>query len=70
MITEGIAKAPVLESGGVLMAAGPRYASLALGQDMMVGFTGPVGECLEFSVSESLALVIREPGSICVLRDR
>ena len=44
-----------------------RYASIVLGQDMTLGYNGPVGENLEFSVSESLALLIREPRAICVL---
>jgi hypothetical protein len=35
---------------------------------MSVGFVGPVGESLEFTLSESLALLIREPKAICVLK--
>jgi hypothetical protein len=35
---------------------------------MTIGFIGPVEENLEFSISESLALMIREPRAICVLR--
>ena len=69
-MTDGIFKAPVLKSGGVLLATGKRYASIVLGQDMMVGYVGPAGDSLEFSITESLALLIREPASICVLRDR
>jgi hypothetical protein len=38
-----------------------------LGQDMMIGFIGPSGGELEFSISESLALRVRQPKSICVL---
>jgi uncharacterized linocin/CFP29 family protein len=68
MVTDGVYKAPVLDSGGVLMASGRQFASVILGQDMMTGFIGPVGENLEFSISESLALMIREPGAICVLK--
>lgn len=70
IVTDGIFKAPVLKSGGVLLATGKRYASIVLGQDMMVGYVGPAGDSLEFSITESLALLIREPASICVLRDR
>jgi hypothetical protein len=44
------------------------YASLIIGQDLSVGFIGPKEQALEFSVSESLALLVREPKSICVLR--
>jgi len=68
MVTDGVYKAPVLDSGGVLMASGRQFASIVLGQDMTTGFIGPVGESLEFSISESLALMIREPGAICVLK--
>jgi uncharacterized linocin/CFP29 family protein len=49
------------------MASGRQYASIVLGQDMTLGYNVPVGENLEFSVSESLALLIREPKAICVL---
>ncbi|HIC93259.1 MAG TPA: bacteriocin, partial [Anaerolineae bacterium] len=59
---------PILESGGGLLASGRQYASIVLGQDMAIGFIGPVGEKLEFSISESLALLIRQPGAICVLK--
>jgi len=68
MATEGVFKAPILESGGVLLASGRQYASIVLGQDMAVGFIGPVGEKLEFSISESLALLIRQPQAICILK--
>ncbi|MFO7918138.1 MAG: family 1 encapsulin nanocompartment shell protein [Anaerolineae bacterium] len=68
MVTDGIYKAPVLESEGVLMASGRQYASIVLGQDMTVGFIGPEeGAKVAFSISESVALRIRQPRSICVL---
>lgn len=67
MVTEGIFKAPILKDGGVLLASGKPFASIVLGQDMMIGFIGPSGGELEFSISESLALRIRQPKSICVL---
>jgi uncharacterized linocin/CFP29 family protein len=59
--------APVLPKGGVLLASGRQFTSIVMGQDMSVGFIGPAGADLEFSVSESLALMIRQPGSICAL---
>lgn len=68
IVTDGVFKAPILEAGGVLMASGRQYAAIVLGQDMTVGFIGPVGESLEFSVSESLALLIREPRAIVTLK--
>jgi uncharacterized linocin/CFP29 family protein len=68
IVTDGVFKAPVLESGGVLIASGRQYASIVIGQDMAVGFIGPAGEKLEFSVIESLAPWIRIPAAICALR--
>lgn len=70
IVTDGVFKAPVMKSGGVLLATGKKYASLPLGQDMAAGFVGPMGDSFEFSVSESLALLIREPASICVLKEK
>jgi uncharacterized linocin/CFP29 family protein len=67
MVTDGVFKAPVLESGGILLASGRQYASIVLGQDMAIGFVGPVGERLEFSISESLTPFIRQPKAICLL---
>jgi uncharacterized linocin/CFP29 family protein len=67
MVSEGIYKAPILESGGVLLAANVQCASIVLGQDMNVGYVGPAGSQQEFTISESLAMRIRQPGAICVL---
>lgn len=62
-----VIKAPVLKKGGVLLASGRQYCSLVIGQDMSIGFNGPAGDAFEFSISESLALLIRAPEAICVL---
>jgi uncharacterized linocin/CFP29 family protein len=70
MVTEGVVKAPVLETGGVLVASGPQFASIVLGQDMTVGFIGPSDHLLEFSVSESLALYAPVPEAVVVLDAR
>ncbi|MDD1669516.1 MAG: bacteriocin family protein [Methanomicrobiales archaeon] len=64
----GIIKVPALGDGGVLLASGRQYAEIVLGQDMSVGFIGPAGENLEFSISESLVPVIHTPGAVCVLK--
>jgi uncharacterized linocin/CFP29 family protein len=69
MVTEGVFKAPELKSGGVLLASGRQYAAIVLGQDMTIGFIGPAGDKLEFSISESLVPLIRQPGAICVLKE-
>jgi len=67
VVTEGVFKAPILESGGVLLASGRRYASIVLGQDMTIGFIGPAGDQIEFLISESLTVRILQPKAICVL---
>lgn len=67
IVESGIVKAPILAKGGVLVATGKQFASIVIGQDMTVGFIGPVGSNLEFSISESLALMVRQPGAICAL---
>ncbi len=69
MVTEGIYKAPTLDAGGVLVALGPQYASIVLGQDMSIAFIGARDEMLDYTVSESLALYIRQAGALCVLKE-
>lgn len=69
IVTEGVFKAPTLKSGGVLLAPGRQYASIILGQDMTIGFIGPAGDQLEFSISESLVPLIRQPQAICILKE-
>lgn len=66
--TDGVVKAPGIAAGGVLLATGRQFAGIVLGQDIMVGFVGPVGRDYEFTVSESLALRILEAGAVCVLK--
>jgi uncharacterized linocin/CFP29 family protein len=68
IVGDGVVKAPALKNGGVLIASGSQYASVAIGQDMAVGYNGPVGDLLEFQIYESLALVVRAPESILVLK--
>lgn len=68
IIAGDVVKAPVLKKGGLLLASGRQYCSLVIGQDMSIGYNGPSGNNLEFTVSESLALLIRSPEAICVLR--
>jgi len=68
MVTDGVVKAPALKSGGVLMASGRQNVSVVLGQDLSLGFIGPAGDKVEFFIAESLALRIRVPEAICVLK--
>ena len=67
-VTEGVVKAPGLKKGGVLLASGSYFTSLVIGQDMTIGYIGPEGNNLLFHVVESLALLVKVPGSICVLK--
>lgn len=68
IVTAGVIKAPALESGGVLLASGRQYASIAIGQDLMTGFVGPAGTSYEFYIAESLALRLLQPEAVCVLQ--
>ncbi len=68
LVSDGIIKAPVLQDGGVLVAYGAQFASIALGQDLMTAFEGPSGREYVFVVSESIALRVNVPESICVLK--
>jgi hypothetical protein len=52
----------------LLLASGRQFAAIALGRDMSVGFIGPEGEDLEFSITGSLALLIRQPKAIYVIK--
>jgi uncharacterized linocin/CFP29 family protein len=62
-----VIKAPVLKKGGILLASGQQNCSIVIGQDMSIGYNGPSGSSLEFSISESLALMIRAPEAVCIL---
>jgi len=68
IVTDGVVKAPGLKKGGVLLASGRQFTSIAIGQDLVTGYNGPIGDLLEFQVYESLALLIRAPESILVLK--
>jgi uncharacterized linocin/CFP29 family protein len=68
IITDGVVKAPVLKKGGVIIASGRQYATIVVGQDMTIGYIGPAGDSLDFYIIESLALLIRAPEAICVLK--
>jgi len=68
IVGDGVIKAPVLDDGGVLIASGKQYASVIIGQDLKTGFIGPTLETLEFSLTGSVALMVRAPKAICVLK--
>jgi hypothetical protein len=69
LVTDGIVKAPALTAGGLLLASGPQYAAILIGQDLKVGFVGPTADLgYEFTISESFALQVSAPGAICLLK--
>jgi len=68
IISDGVVKAPVLKKGGVILASGRQFMTIVVGQDMTVGYNGPAGDSLDFYVIASLALLIRAPEAICVLK--
>ncbi len=67
LVSGGFVKAAAIDKGGVLLAAGKQFASIAVGQDLMAGFVGPTADGYEFLLRESLALRIRQPEAVCVL---
>jgi len=67
-ITAGLAKAPTLKSGGVVIAAGRQFATIVMGQDMTAAFVGPAAEQYEFAILESLAPRVILPQAVCVLQ--
>lgn len=69
LVTHGVYKAPALQAGGVVLATGRQYASIVMGQDMTIGFVGPEGDRVAFTISESLVPYLRRPKAICVLED-
>ena len=67
LVTDGVVKAAGIKSGGVLLAGNKEFASIILGQDLCAGFEGPSGRDYVFTISESIALRMDVPQSICVL---
>ena len=67
IVNGGIVKVPGIQKSGILLASGKQFASIIVGQDLMTGFTGPDGDCLAFSLTESIALMLIEPKAVCVL---
>ncbi len=63
-----VVKAPALSKGGVLLNDGVQYASIALGQDLMTGYVGPVGADYELFMNETIALRLLQPKAVCVLK--
>ncbi|MFO7535019.1 MAG: family 1 encapsulin nanocompartment shell protein [Kiritimatiellia bacterium] len=67
-VTGGVVKAPALNGAGVLVTAVREVAAILIGQDLETAFVGPTGRDYEFVVAETLALQLKEPSSVCVLK--
>jgi uncharacterized linocin/CFP29 family protein len=52
---------------GVVVALGAQNLNLAIGQDMVTGYTGPVNMNHLFRVMETLALLVRRSDAICTI---
>jgi len=68
IVTGNIVKAPALPGGGVLVDVSGPFVDIVLGQDLMTSFVGPAPGRYQFSILESVALWVRVPGAICVLK--
>ena len=64
---DGLSVGDIVPSYGTVTVFGNAVALTQLNVDMSVGFNGPAGDAFEFSISESLALLIRAPEAVCVL---
>lgn len=62
----GVYKAPIED--GVLVD--PRVGRLLIGQDLLAGYISQDGVHYQLFVSESLVLMVEEPGAICTISTR
>jgi uncharacterized linocin/CFP29 family protein len=62
----GVYKAPI--ENGVLVD--PRVGRLLIGQDLVTGYISQDGVHYQLYVSESLVLMVEEPGAICTISTR
>lgn len=66
--TGGVFASPSLPQDRVLViAAQPQYVDLAVGLDIATGFVESVSLEHHFSIMETLALRVKQPGAVCVL---
>jgi uncharacterized linocin/CFP29 family protein len=67
--TGGIFQTPVLKKNeAVVISPGQENLDLAVGQDLVTAYLGPEGMDHLFRVLETVALRIKRPGAICVLK--
>lgn len=67
LVTDGVIKAAAIKNGGVLLSSNKEFVSIVIGQDLSAGFEGPTERDYTFTLSESLALRVDVPQSICLL---
>ncbi len=66
--TGGVFASPSIPQDKVLViAAQPQYVDLAVGLDIATGFVESVSLEHHFSIMETLALRVKQPGAVCVL---
>ena len=66
--TGGVLASPSIPQDKVLIiAAQPQYVDLAVGLDIATGFVETVSLEHRFSIMETLALRVKQPGAICTL---
>jgi uncharacterized linocin/CFP29 family protein len=68
IVADGVIKASAIAGGGVLVSMGEAPASIVIGQDLMVAFIGPGPGRYEFTISETIALWLRQPEAVCILK--
>lgn len=68
IVTDGVVKAAGIPGGGVLVDTSGPFANIVLGQDLYTSFVGPAPGEYQFSISETLAVWIRVPQAVCVLK--
>ncbi len=59
--------AAISPNKAIVLATGGQNTSLAIGQDLITGYLGPVNMNHLFRVMETIALLIRRPDSICTI---
>lgn len=68
LATVGVFQSPAMGTrSALLIAVGPENLDLAVAQDLVTAYLGPVGMDHAFRVFESLVLRVKQPGAICLL---
>jgi len=68
IVTDGVIKSSGITGGGILVDTSGPFVQIVLGQDLMTSFVGPAPGEYQFSIIETVALWIRIPQAVCVLK--